>query len=649
MREYHDLSKLDWYVSGWAPHSWRMSQSIELGEALNSEITAVPARVPGSVQQALRDAGKLPDWNVGINFLDCEWVENRHWVYETTIPEGLVQPGRKYRLRCDGLDYKGSIVINGSIIGEFRDSFIPHIFDLTDYLNSGRNVLRIVFENSPRWLGTPGFSSKIRKWKPRFNYTWDWCARLMQIGIWDSIYIEETDGCEIAGFRCVTDADSSTSTGSVRIQGRVQVTDGQTIRATLSIAGSSVKDELISASQFTATGIAWSDIPVQLWWPNMLGDQTLYDLSCELIDADGVIQDKIDRKVGFREVVWTQNEDAPEGADPWICVVNGQPVFLQGINWTPILPNFADVTDFDYEKRIGLYKELGINIFRVWGGAFLEKEIFYNLCDEAGIMVWQEFPLSSSGLDNAPPTDSQSIERVAKFAESYIIRRQHHASLIIWCGGNELMDEKWIPLKDTHPMLGRLKHVVDENDPSRRFLSTSPSGPSFSADARNYGKGLHWDVHGPWKIDGDLQSWIAYWDEDDALFHSEMGCPGASPIEIIRRRAGDGDPLPVSLSNDLWRLPTSWWVEGDKFEAEVGHEPTSIDEYIEWSQKRQASALSIAVDRCRNRFPKCGGVILWMGHDCFPCLSNTSIVDMDGNPKPAAIALAKIFRKEPGK
>ncbi|MHB1455810.1 MAG: glycoside hydrolase family 2 protein [Armatimonadota bacterium] len=645
MKTQYDLSQLNWRLTGWTPYIWRLTQTMEIGETPSSEVLAVPAKVPGSVQEALRAAGEIADWNVGTNWLGSEWVENRDWIYEAVLPKEWFESGKTYRLNCLGLDYKGSIVLNGKIIEKFCGSYSPYSFDLTPHLAEETNVLQIIFEGSPRWLGQAGFTSEIVEWKPRFYYTWDWCIRLMQIGIWDSIYIEATDRQEIADFKCVTGAVSSASTGSLRIEGRALASDGANVTVTLAKDGKVIKEETLSASQFTSVGVAWNGISVELWWPNMFGEQPLYDVSCVMTGADGRAIDCIRRRVGFKELTWVQNEDAPKGADPWICVVNGKPTFLQGVNWVPILPNFAEVTEADYWKRITLYKDLGLNIFRVWGGAVLEKEIFYNLCDEAGILVWQEFPLSSSGIDNYPPTDLKAIDEMAAIAKTYIDRRQHHVSLAAWCGGNELINPNWVPVDDSHPMLARLKSVVEANDPTRRFLPTSPSGPSFSADPAKYGEGRHWDVHGPWKLSGDMASWAKEWEGDDALFRSETGCPGTSSVEIIMKRAGTLDPLPVSMKNPLWRLPTAWWIEGDKFEADMGYQPATIDEYVEWSQKRQAEALSIAVKTCKDRFPRCGGVIIWMGHDCYPCLANTSIVDVNGEPKPAALALAKIFRE----
>ena len=131
----------------------------------------------------------------------------------------------------------------------------------------------------------------------------------------------------------------------------------------------------------------------------------------------------------------------------------------------------------------------------------------------------------------------------------------------------------------------------------------------------------------------------------DALFHSEVGAPGASPVEVIRRYKGEYDEMPANANNPLWRR-TAWWIEWNEFVQEKGREPANLEEFVSWSQTRQADALVVVARSLKSKFPRCGGVIFWMGHDSFPCTANTSVIDFDGNPKPAAIALRAIFRDQ---
>jgi len=612
-----------------------------------AEVPALPARIPGSVQKALLDAGLIRDWNEGLWSRECEWVENRHWVYQTTIPTTALPEGHKARLVCEGLDYGGSVFVDGRHIGDFKGTFVPHVFDISESVRSGGKLLQILFECPPRWLGQIGHTSAMREWKERFNYGWDWTPRLVQIGIWDSLYVEITDGVEIVRVDCDTDYDIKSGAGMLTIHGETHASSDATVRVRLSEKGRTLREGTFGAEEFSEAGVKWEGLEVNPWWPNGSGAQPLYRLWAELLDAAGDVADARELIVGFKHIEWRACEGAPAGADPWLCVVNGVPVFLRGVNWTPIRPNFADVTEDDYSRRVRLYRDLNMNALRVWGGAFLEKEHFYRLCDEMGLLVWQEFPLSSSGLDNRPPDDSGAIGELCAVARSYIERRRSHVSLLLWCGGNELIADpdaegRVRPLDLSHPMLKALAETAALLDPARRFLATSPSGPRVWAGATEYGGGVHWDVHGPWEMEGTPAEWEAYWRRDDALFRSETGCPSASPSSIIRRFAGGLSELPATRENPLWRR-TFWWIDWPRFEREFGREPGDLEEYVRWSQERQAMALSIAAQSAAERFPRCGGMLIWMGHDCFPCTANTAIVDFDGNPKPAALALAKVF------
>ena len=653
MNTRHDLSQLQWTLTGWMPESWR-AMSFDPNAADNAEIHPVPAKAPGSVQQALRDAGLLPDWNVGLKAYECEWVENRHWVYEAHVPGRWLREGPTVRLHCLGLDYGGVVLLNRREVGSFKGSFVPHEFDLTPHLREKHNLLQIVFDCPPRWLGQSGFTPAMRDWKPRFNYGWDWTSRLVQLGIWDSLFIEVSDGNEFGEVRCTTDVDVSTGLGLLHTKGSVSGGEGKAIRVTLQQKGGEVvRCETLTVAQFGG-GVAWKELPVKLWWPNLQGGQPLYLARWELLDDKNRVIDSSERTVGFKHVDWQQCQDAPDGADPWICVVNARSVFLQGVNWTPIRPNFADVTEEDYRLRLELYREMGCNILRVWGGAILERECFYNICDELGLMVWQEFPLSSSGWDNWPPEDEAAIGELAEIAQSYIVRRQHHVSLVLWCGGNELQGaldggkaSTGKPIDFTHPLMNRLRRIVARQDPTRRFLPTSASGPRFTARAEDFGKGLHWDVHGEWNPPADLREWKKYWDRDDALFRSEAGCPGASPIDVIRQSKGILAEMPPKPANPLWRRSGTFrYAEGEFYARQVGREPRDLDAYVQWSQERQKQALGIAAKACKDRFPKCGGIIIWMGHDSFPCAANLSVVDFKGRFKPAAEGLRAVFRRD---
>lgn len=644
-------------LRGWHAWNWKLAMAGETGVKLLPVAGPVRVRVPGSVQGALRKAGIIPDWNVATNSLAAEWVENRHWTFETQLPLKLCRaPGRK-RLICEGLDGIGVICCGGREVGQFKSAFMPHTFELgsaiADFLTANPRAksvpLVIVFTDQPRNLGQVNFTSRIRDEKPRFNYIWDWMPRLVQIGIWSGVRLEIAAAPEIHALRMFTEFDAATNRGTLRVFGKASAAGRW--RVTIATGGRKLATKKFPAR---SSKLTVGDLPVKPWWPVRCGAQPLYDVTVELLDARGRVCDAQTRRVGFREVRWTQCEGAPRHAEPWILNVNGQPLFVAGVNWTPVRPNFADVTDVEIRARLKTYRALGFNLIRVWGGAVLEREAFYQACDELGLLVWQEFPFSSSGLDNWPPEDVASVNRATIIAQSYVVRRQHHASLIVWCGGNELQfgpdgarTGGGVPVGYSHPSIAAMRRVVRRLDPTRRFLPTTPFGPRFSIEPSRIGRGEHHCVHGPWNIPGSLHEWREYWERSDALFHSEAGVPGAADATLIRRFCGD-EGLPANESHPAWRHAAAWWIQWAQFLSACGN-GRGLDVYVRWSQRRQLIALAVALAICLGKFPRCGGFIVWMGHDAFPTPCNTSILDFRGQPKPAALAIRDILLAAPSR
>jgi beta-mannosidase len=652
MKKTYDLSRLNWELTGSIPYLWEMEKSDPMNPMITKDVPTVKAKVPGSVQMALRNAGIIPDWNIGDNAKLCEWVENRHWIFKAQIPDEWVDLSLDWKLQCLGLDYSGWVYMNNKRIGSFMGTHIPHSFDIKGFITPKDNVIEIVFDLAPRWLGQFGYTSRITEWKTRFNYTWDWVPRLMQIGIWDGVFLEGSDGQSLENFRCSPDADLANNTGSLWLKGEVRGDKAVGVCCKTLHGSTAIAEKRFSIGEFER-GAVWTDINADLWWPNLMGSQSLYKVECALVDTQGHTLDTVSRQVGFRHIEWQPCKNAPAKADPWLCVVNGKPVFLQGFNFQPIRSNYADLTREDYRKRLEIYKDIGTNCFRINACGYLEFECFYELCDKLGFMVWQEFPLTSSGIDNWPPEDPKAIVELAEIARSFIRRRQNHPSVLAWGGSNEQQGSMdggktgaGKPCTLNHPMLARLDEVVKAEDSGRRYIPTSPLGPVSSLDEATIGKGIHWDVHGPNINFPNGKAMCHYWAIDDALFRAEIYVSGAASADSIRRYKGEWTEMPASKANPMWKRPTSWWNDWDELIAIHDREPHSLEEYVQWSQEKQAYRLAYAMKACKSRFPEIGGSLMWGSHDTSPMPVNTTIIDFDGNPKSSAWALKKVWRPE---
>jgi beta-mannosidase len=186
-----DLTKQKWTLRGYRPNYWQQTLANEPQRHWQPDVPAVPAVVPGSAHTALRTAGWLPDWNVGLNSLACEWVEHRQWEFRTKLRPLKPTMRESVTLHCDGLDYAGWVAVDKNIVGEFRGALYRHRFDLTNFVSDGKpHALSIVFDPPPPEQGQIGWTSRSRYFKPRYNYSWDWCPRLVPVGIWDALWIE---------------------------------------------------------------------------------------------------------------------------------------------------------------------------------------------------------------------------------------------------------------------------------------------------------------------------------------------------------------------------------------------------------------------------------------------------------------------------
>ncbi len=632
----------DWTLTGFWQHQWRRRAPNEQSDL--PAIPPLPATVPGAVHADLLRAGYIPDWQNGLDAFKSEWVEHRDWslTKTVTVPESFT--GR-IMLECDGLDYSGTLLVDREEVSDFAGTHLRHHFDLSDRLRPGEtHSLEFIFNTAPPDVeGVFGYTSRHRTFKPRFGYYWDWCKRVVNVGIWQDVRLVNYGGARFGHLRVLPRVHENLTSGDIRVVAEIEGSP-QAIRYRLTGPDGG---EIATGEQSVQAGaneITLGLEQVRLWWPATHGDQPLYRVELELIDGEGRASHRLSRTVGFKQVRWQMNPEAPEGAKPYVCEMNGRPLFLRGVNWVPLSPLYGTVTRERYEAYLHLYRHMNCNILRVWGGAILERPEFYELCDQLGLMVWQEFPLSSSGIDNWPPEDPEVIEDLKRIAAEYIERRCHHASHLLWCGGNELQGDVdggkvgiGKPVDETHPLMSEWQRMVEAMDPGKRFQATSPSGPRFFAAPEDFGKGIHHQTHGPWG-NLELKGRYRYYNDDDSLFRSETGCPGAASMTALRRHRGDQPLGPADESNPYWLVPGAAWIPDKDVTREFGPLPegmTQLETMVKGSRYLQAESYRYAAEETRRKHPRCSGFIVWMGHDSMHCAANNSVIEIDASPKPA--------------
>jgi beta-mannosidase len=528
----------------------------------------LPARVPGSVLDDLVRAGEVPSPYHERDSLLAEWVPERAWIYRRRfVAERPV-------LRFEGVDFACTVLVDGQELARHESMFRPFDVDVSAFADGGEHLLAVVVHPAPANEPQVGRTSRVRAHKSRMGYGWDFCPRIVHQGIWRSVSLVEGTP---ERFPCVRLLDG---VGTVEIDGEV---------------------------------VLRVDEP-ELWWPNGLGEQRLYP-----VEVDGR-----EVHVGFRTVELRATE---EGAPPCAFVVNGVSMYAKGWNWCPLDPLYGVPRPDKLRHLLELAARANVNVLRVWGGGLIETTEFYEHCDRLGLLVWQEFVQSSSGIESVPASDADFVALMTDEARAIVPRRRRHPSLALWCGGNELDAD------DTHPVLGALRTVVRELDPERGWLPTSPSGrPSLD------------DVHGPWEHQG-LRAHYALYDSGSAMLHSEFGVEGMTNRDALEELIDAERRGPADLSNPVYAHLGAWWNNAPLVQSSFGGRIDDVETMRRASQWLQYDGLRYAVEANLRR-ARSVGVLPWQFNESFPNAWCTAAVDWHGVPKPAYWGVARAYRAE---
>jgi beta-mannosidase len=639
------LNGSDWRIKGFIGDDWR-GQEAYAPEVNN--IAWFDATVPGSIHDDLLRAGVIPDPHFEMNTLQIEWVAERSWMYRKTFTVDETLRGKRVELCFEGVDYEATFFLNGEQIGTHKSQFVPARFEVADKLNyGGENVIAVALAPAPREESQLGYTSRVRTHRTRMNEWWDFCPRIRHIGLWDDVYLKVTGEARIE---------------DVWVRPHLaQKLDHALIGLVTTLSGAGRVETTVETGASTVwqgegASTAFSIEPPELWYPNGYGEQPLYRAKVRVYDSDGHLSDERSVPFGLRRVEWTGNDITPgspnENARPYTLLVNNRKVYINGWNWVPMDAFYGVKRHTKLRYLLYLAQNANVNLLRLNGVGLIEKEAFYNLCDESGIMIWQEFILSSSSLDRKPSEDPAYINHVVEEAESIIPRKRNHPSLVIWCGGNELEGLDKLPLDDDEPVLSALKQTVEQLDPSRLWLPTCGSGPMPYCGintATNNPFIMH-DVHGPWHHQG-LTDQYTLFNRSRALLHSEFGAEGLTNYRTLQELIAPEHQYPVALENLVWRhLGAGWWVKREKWREMLGEWADKAAEgdlslLVKTTQYLQAEAVRYGIESNRRRMGENSGSLPWQFNEPYPMAACTSAVDYYGRPKPLYYAVARAYRR----
>jgi beta-mannosidase len=625
-----------WELKGYLGDDW-LWRGAHMPDARDA-VGWIPAEVPGSVLVDLFRAGEVPDPYFGRNSLFCEWVPQRTWIYRTHFR--VAEAGLRTLLRFEGVDHAARYFLNGEELGASEGMFRPVAFEIGDRLRE-ENHLAVVIERAPECEPQVGRTERVRLHKARMNYGWDFCPRMVHQGIWDDVLLVSTGPIRIEDvwLRPILAADLSRAEVQVEVR-----TSGAGGAAELMLRSghktvAAGKSELLGGRAVLTFEL---DSP-EVWWPNGSGPQPLYSAEVRVVDGDGRESDRRSVPFGIRRVELDVNEGADPAARPYTFVVNGRRLYLCGWNWVPIDACYGPRRTGKLDHLLGLARRAHVNLLRVWGGGLIERSDFYDRCDQLGLMVWQEFSLSSSGIESKPSEDPAYLALLATDARAIVPRRRNHPSLVLWCGGNELQTTGGKPLDDEEPALAALAQVVRELDPDRAWLPTSPSGPVFGNrldEIEREPRALH-DVHGPWEHQGPEQHYRLY-DRGTSLLASEFGVEGMTNRRALEALVPAHHRWPTGRENRVYFHLGAWWNNEPLVQKSFGGF-ADLDALRRASQYLQADGLRYAIEANRRRMGHNSGSIPWQMNESYPNAWCTSAIDYRGQPKPAYHAVRRAY------
>jgi beta-mannosidase len=581
----------------------------------------IPARVPGCVHTDLIRAKLIPDPFWGDNEKRLQWIEEEDWTYSVAFRADAALLKREHiDLVAEGLDTLAVLRLNGWVIARTESMFQGWCFPVKEFLKQGRNELTITFasplrairarkkpDHYPESNDPVGGASLIRK--EQCSFGWDWGPRLVSSGIWLPIFLQgwATNRIESVHVR------QEHKGGRVRLKIAPESSRaGASWRTRLSLRG-----KLVAESE----GLELVVKQPELWWPNGHGKQPLYDLSVELIQG-GTVIDIWKKRIGLRTIVLDRHKDA--AGETFQFVVNGRTLFAKGANWIPAHSFVTEANRALYDDLLTSAAQAHMNMIRVWGGGIYEKEEFYDLCDEKGLLVWQDFMFACAQY----PGDAVFLKRVREEAEYQVRRLSWRPCLALWCGNNEIeqaaTDVSAEPKrKKAYEALfyGVLPKVIARWDGATAYWPSSPHNPEGYEKGHNNeraGDAHFWDV---WHMRKPVKTY----EEKKFRFCSEFGMQSFNSAEVAatycrpekfnifgpemenHQKNGAGNQIILDYVSRLYRFPK---------------------DYISLatlSQLNQAYCMKIGIEHFRRSMPRTMGALYWQLNDCWPVASWSSI------------------------
>lgn len=610
---------------------WRMRQA--------GEQSWIPANVPGTVYTDLLYSGKMEDpfWKDNEN--KALALMEHDYEYETVFLCGEIRRSKKVWLRFEGLDTIADIYVNQKLVGQAENMHRIWEYDVTDVLRDGENVLRVyfhsplayireAFEKQPTRGSEDAMDGFVHIRKAHCMFGWDWGAHLPDAGIFRPVYLLGMDEGKIDSVRI----HQVHGEGQVSLEVCVTRNPAENLKEEILVnAGDSYGFSYkVKVTAPDGSIVAVDDSPKEvviehprLWWPNGVGEQPLYQISVTLF-KDGKQVDVWTRKIGLRTM--TMHAEPDQWGSCFAHQVNGKDIFAMGADYIPEDHLLGRVNPDTTRKLLEQCKAANFNAVRVWGGGYYPEDWFYDLCDELGLMVWQDFMFACAVYDLTPEFEANIR---AEFVDN-VKRLRHHASLGLWCGNNEMeqfvKEGNWVSkpseVRDYLIMYERLiPQVLQQYDPDTFYWPASPSsGGSFDEPQDpNRGDVHYWEV---WHGNKPFSDYRNYY----FRYASEFGFqsfPSMKTIETISDDPADWNIFSYVMEKHQRNAGANGKILN--YLQQTFRYPTEFPVLLYASQMLQAEAIRYGVEHFRRNRGRCMGAIYWQLNDCWPVASWASI------------------------
>ncbi|MHA1726021.1 MAG: glycosyl hydrolase 2 galactose-binding domain-containing protein [Promethearchaeota archaeon] len=624
------------------------------------------AEVPGSVFEALLNQNIIEDPFYGVNEREMTWVYESNWKYEKEFNISREFLTHQYVTLCfKGIDTLSKIFLNDKFIDSTKNMFLTHEFEVKSLIHEGNNKLEVIIYSPTQAAkelikihgklvtdesALPGIEY-LRK--AQYSFGWDWAPKLPDMGIWKPIELIGHNGIRLESYYIMqefehenSNAQSAPKIKSVHLSIIVNVDANKEM---LSTRECKIKVELIDpeglqiiekeqALKTLTTKFDFNIIAPKLWWIHELGHPNLYQIELSLYDDKEELIECIQGHFGIRELLLIRNPD--KWGESFYFILNGIPVFAKGANWIPVdsfIPRGKKLGM--YEKNIIDAKRANMNMLRVWGGGIYEDDLFYDICDKLGMLVWQDFPFAC----RIYPVYKEFFENVHSEIIQNIKRLRNHPSLALWCGNNEI-EQLWrfllLRIENKNPdqihSLERgyvklfediIPNFLKQLDPQRPYWPSSPSNGfvndnlgKIDSNSPNRGDSHFWAV---WHGGRPFKSYRKF----NSRFMSEYGFEAFPPMRTIKEFC---PPAQFNIYSPIMENHQKNSAGNKKIMSYMKRRflITENFEYQVWlSQIMQAEAIEYGVEhwrRQRNEF-HCMGSLYWQLNDCWPVCSWSSL------------------------